>query len=188
MEKAEENLSSGRLLVWGFSVFVPLKKKKLTQIKDGDGEEIWRAAPPAAEAWAGFRRCPPHYFLFMTPTVALVNYMYITGASCLKKWLFLEEKNPQIYIYNRIFLHTCIVVLNVFQYMWTHTHTRTHTHTVVSNVLIQLQTKNKSMHALCIVWPNKRLHGKKLKTCWIYFAHATLYFTEVTRQVTQVTA
>lgn len=51
MEKAEENLSSGRLLVWGFSVFVPLKKKKkLTQIKDGDGEEIWKAAPPAAEA------------------------------------------------------------------------------------------------------------------------------------------
>lgn len=60
-------------------------------------------------------------FLFMTPTVALVNYMYITGASCLKKMTFLEEKTPQIYIYiyirNRIFLHTCIVVLNVFQYM-----------------------------------------------------------------------
>lgn len=35
----------------------------------------------------------------MTPTVALVNYMYITGASCLKKMTFLEEKNPQIYIY-----------------------------------------------------------------------------------------
>lgn len=61
----------------------------------------------------------------MTPTVALVNYMYITGASCLKKMTFLEEKNPQIYIYirNRIFLHTCIVVLNVFQYVNTHTHT-----------------------------------------------------------------
>lgn len=187
MEKAEENLSSGRLLVWGFSVFVPLKKKKkLTQIKDGDGEEIWRAAPPAAEAWAGFRRCPPHYFLFMTPTVALVNYMYITGASCLKKMTFLEEKNPQIYIYIYVIEFFFTHVLLCWMFFSTCEHT--HTHTVVSNVLIQLQTKNKFMHALCIVWPNKRLHGKKLKTCWIYFAHATLYFTEVTRQVTQVTA